>query len=107
LALSNEQINAGIEGLSRKFRKPERVKIFLSVLGKDLSFLRAIESTVGQEILKDITEEMKEKIELMLQEKSTEEDRAELRAYKRILAKWQAKLIRYNKSEAKFLENAK
>jgi hypothetical protein len=77
----------------------------LSVLGKNKQFLSALDSTVGQELLKDAVRSIEGKIELILGEKDKPQDRAELQAYLSITRKWSKRLDEYNKDKERFNKN--
>ena len=77
----------------------------LSVLGKQKQFLSALDTPVGQELLKDAVLSVESKIELILNEKDTPQDRAELKAYLTILRKWQKMIATYNKNKEMFNTN--
>ena len=70
----------------------------LSVLGRQQSFIRAIESEIGRELLKDalsITEGLLEKI---ISEEAVEAERAEYRAFKKILITWAQRIETYQRN---------
>jgi hypothetical protein len=77
----------------------------LSVLGKNKQFLSALDTPVGQELLKDAVLAVEGKIELILAEKDKDQDRAELRAYRKIIDKWVGYINRYNKDQEVFNKN--
>ena len=77
----------------------------LSVLGRDKQFINAIDSSLGQELLKDATSCIEDKISLILQEKDEPQDRAEIKAYLTIINKWQGIINRYNKNKGQFNKN--
>jgi hypothetical protein len=84
----------------------ENASSLLSVLGKDKQFINALETSTGQELLKDAVSHIEDSISLILAEKDTPEDRAELKAYMRITKKWQSIINRYNKNKGTFEKNA-
>jgi len=77
------------------FKAGKRGAQLLSVLSKQQSFIRAIESEIGRELLKDalsITEGLLEKI---IGEEASEAERAEYRALKKILIIWAQRIETY------------
>lgn len=99
--MDENQVNKTLQQLSRKMGKRNASNL-LSVLGKDKAFINALDTPVGQELLKDATTCVEGKISLILQEKDEPKDRAELKAYLEIITKWQGILNRYNKNKARF-----
>jgi len=101
LALSKEEIDKRQMQLARKMGG-KSASALLSVLGKNRQFINALETPVGQELLKDAVSSIEGKIELILGEKDKPKDRAELQAYLSIVGKWQGYINRYNKDEETF-----
>ena len=85
----------------------ENATRLLSVLGKDRSFLDAIDTTVGQELVRDLISSIERIIGVILNEKDDDNDRAELRAYMSILKRWQGRIKAYNKNHNTFMEKSK
>jgi len=80
------------------FKAGKRGAQLLSVLSKQQSFIRAIESEIGRELLKDalsITEGLLEKI---ISEEAVEAERAEYRAFKKILITWAQRIETYQRN---------
>ena len=102
--LSNEEINVNLTQLSRKMGR-ENASSLLSVLGKNKQFLSALETPVGQELLKDAVSSIEGKIQLILMEKDKPNDRAELQAYLSIVGKWQGHINKYNKDLETYNKN--
>ena len=102
--LSNEEINKGLTQLARKMGK-ENASALLSTLGRDKQFLNAIETPMGQELLKDAVSSIENIISLILDEKDELKDRAELKAYLTITNKWQKTITRYHKNKGVFEKN--
>ena len=90
--------------LARKMGS-KQAGILLNVLGKNKQFLSALDTPVGQELLKDVVSNMERIVKLILEEKESEQDRAELRAYKSFADKWSKRLVRYNKDRETFNNN--
>jgi hypothetical protein len=61
----------------------------LKVLGKTESFARAFSSQVGQEILMDAIQESEVLLDKIVKEEASEGDRAEFRAFKKIITRWE------------------
>jgi len=99
--ISEEEINKNLMQLARKMGQ-KNASALLSVLGRDKQFLNAIDTPIGQELLKDAVSGIENKIKLILAEKETKQDRAELQAYLSITQKWQGYINRYNKNREKF-----
>ena len=74
--------------LARKMGS-ENASTFLTVLGQQKQFLNALETPLGQELLKDAVKNAEDVISLIMVEKETPEDRARLQAYLSIINKWQ------------------
>jgi len=88
------------KGAIERFEKKHSQKAarILSALGKAQPFNEAIETEIGQELLKDAIIRMNEIVELIVEEKSTENDRAEFRALKRVTLAWSSKIETYRKN---------
>ena len=67
----------------------------LSVLGKQVSFIQAYDSEVGQQLLKDVIALMEHHLEAIIEEKATPEERAEFRVLRKILFKWSERINAY------------
>ena len=104
LELSESQVNENLQQLARKMGKDNASKL-LSALGRDKQFLNAIETSVGQELMKDASSCVEDKLVLWLQGKDKPEDRAEVKAYLNIIKKWETAINRYNKNKQKFNHN--
>jgi len=104
LDLSESDVNKTLKQLARKMGQDNASKL-LSALGRDKQFLNAIETPIGQELLKDATMCVEDKLVLWLNNKATPEDRAEVKAYLNIINKWQGVINRYYKNKEKFTEN--
>lgn len=91
--------NIDLEKVERLLVKTgKRGAQLLSVLGKQASFVRALESEIGQQLLKDalsITEGLLEKI---ISEEANESERAEYRALKKILITWAQRVETYQRN---------
>jgi len=102
--IPEDTINKNLTQLAKKMGE-KNASALLSVLGKDKQFMTAIESPIGQELLKDAISEIENKIRLILAEKDNPKERAELQAYLQITRKWQATISRYNKNKEMFNKN--
>lgn len=67
----------------------------LSVLGKQAAFQRAIESEVGQQLLKDALAQAEQLLEKIVSDTATDTDRADFRAFRGILLAWGARIDAY------------
>ena len=101
MALTEEQVQKNLTQLSKKMGSQNASKL-LNVLGRDKQFINAIETSAGQELMKDAVQCIEDIISLILQEKDSPQDRAELKAYLKILGKWQGVIVRYNKDRTTF-----
>ena len=104
MELTEEHIQKQLKQLARKMGQQNASKL-LSVLGRNKQFLNAIETPIGQELLRDAVSNIEDKISLILQEKDEPKDRAELKAYLVILNTWQQRISEYNKDRAVFDKN--
>ena len=104
MEFTEDQVNKTLTKLARKMGQKNASNL-LSVLGRDKQFINAVDSSLGQELLKDATSCIEDKINLILQEKDTLEDRAEVRAYLSIINRWQGTINRYNKNKGQFDKN--
>lgn len=104
MELSEQNIERTLKQLSKKMGQKNASQI-LSALGKDKQFLNALETPLGQELLKDAVSCIEDKISLILQEKDEPKDRAELKAYMNITKKWSDVINRYNKNREVFDKN--
>ena len=101
MELSETEVNNTLQQLGRKMGQENASKL-LSALGRDKQFLNAIESPIGQELMKDAANSIEDKLSIWLQGKDTPEDKAEVKAYLNIVNKWQATINRYSKNKEKF-----
>ena len=104
MEFSEEQVNKALKQLARKMGQ-KNASSLLSVLGRDKQFINAVDSSLGQELLKDATSCIEDKMSLILQEKDELGDRAEIKAYLSIINKWQGIINRYNKNKGVFDKN--
>ena len=82
----------------------ENASTFLNVLGRQKQFLNAIETPLGQELLKDAVKNAEDVISLIMMEKDKPEDRAILKAYLSIINKWQKIIVDYEKNRNKLVK---
>lgn len=68
--------------------------IFIQAVAKGKQFKKAMETPIGQALLADLTDNMVVLTELVINEKSDETSRAELRAFSKILESWSSKINR-------------
>ena len=76
--------------------------IFLKTLARDKQFKNAMETPLGVELLDDVTENLINKVELVLNEKDDGSTRAEIKAYREILSSWAAKINSADKHQLEF-----
>ena len=103
--INDQQINKTLVQLAKKMGQKNASQL-LSVLGRDKQFINALDTPLGQELLKDATKCVEDKISLILQEKDEPKDRAELKAYLAIITKWSGIINQYNKNKGIFEKNA-
>lgn len=73
----------------------------LTILGKQSQFMRAIESEVGQQLLRDALSISESLLDKIVHEEATEGERAEYRALKKILLTWAARINGYHENLSK------
>ena len=81
-----------------QMRHRVRAPIVLSALGQNHDFMAAIESDVGQELLKDLIIMMEEKAQKIANETANDLDRADYRAFKRLSIQWMERINNYNRN---------
>ena len=101
MELSETEVNKTLQQLARKMGQENASKL-LSALGRDKQFLNAIETPIGQELFKDASNCIEDKLSIWLLGKDTPEDKAEVKAYLKIINKWQTTINRYYKNKEKF-----
>lgn len=79
----------------------------LSVLGRDKEFLTALDSAVGQELLRDAVSSVENIMSIIMNDKDKDEDRADMRAYLSIIKRWQGRIKQYNKNQEEFIRKSK
>lgn len=94
-------LNADINKLVRAIGSGP-AKTLLETLARNNQFKFAIETPLGIEILTDVVKSIKDKMELILNEKDTPETRAELRCYKDILNRWSDRINKADSEQMKF-----
>lgn len=70
----------------------------LSVLGKTQGFNKAINSSYGKILLEDLMEMYEQSLFKLASPEITDDDRADFRAYKRMITRWINKIDMYQKS---------
>lgn len=80
----------------------ENASRFLTVLGKNKSFYNAIETSVGQELLKDAVAQIESRLSMIIAEEDNEQVRAEIRAYMSIINRWSKIINKYRDDLVKF-----
>ena len=94
---SQDQLNQ----LARKMGV-KNASTFLSVLGRQKQFINAVETPIGQELLKDAVSNAEDVISKYIMNKETREDRARLQAYLTIINKWTNIINEYKDNREKF-----
>lgn len=90
-----------------KFLETHRDKAakVISVLAKRAKFKVAIETDIGQELMIDALSSMEELLDKIIMERATKEEKADFRALRKIMTKWQDKIAAYNKAVYKVENN--
>lgn len=70
----------------------------LKILGKSSGFAKAFQNPVGQEVLQDALQVAEEILDKIVDEKATEAEKAEFRALKKIIYRWQMIWAQHNKA---------
>ena len=76
-------------------KNPKMGARVLSQLGKDMQFVNAISDPLGQEIMRDAIAQMEILLEKVVMDEATDVDKADYRAYRRILNTWVARINKY------------
>ena len=90
--------------MSKVIKKKNGVRnaeVFLEVLARDSQFKNAIETPIGVELLSDLILIIKNDTALILADKDSKENRAEIKVCQDILTKWSTRI---NSAEQKHLE---
>lgn len=90
--LTTEEIDAYLEKTGRRGAE------VLSILGKNNDFVRAFKSELGQSLLADAVEESHSLLQLIYEDKATVQQKAEFRAYKRIISLWTKRINAIDKN---------
>lgn len=75
-----------------KAKGQEGASIFIQAVAKGKQFRKALETPIGQTLLTDLTDHMVVLTEKILNDGDDEDSRAELKAFKKILNSWSAKI---------------
>lgn len=73
----------------------KRTSLFLSSLAKQSKLIEVLDTDFGKEIMNEAIERVDFLLRRIIDEKSTEEDRAEFRVLKTILNRWCDKILAY------------
>ncbi len=84
--------------------KGKRGATLLSFLGKQIPFIEALSSEVGNECLKDLISITESRLQKIICEEADEKDKAEYRVAKEILSRWAGRLETYSDSIKKLGE---
>lgn len=88
----NQQV---IENFIQKHGK--KASQILSALGKSQPFIEAIQTNIGQELLKDALEMIQERLDKIINEEATELEKAEYRVLRTITTRWVDKINNHTK----------
>lgn len=102
----SEQDRMNLAKLARKIGG-DNAQMLLTVLGREKQFVDAITSPLGEELMKDVLTSIEARMALVIDEKDEPKDRAEIRAFKEILRKWQKKINRYEQNKEKLMKALK
>ena len=83
----------------------DRSAKIITVLAKRAKFKAAIETDIGQELMIDALSSMEEILEKIIMETATPKEKADFRALRMIMTKWQDKIAAYNKAVFKVENN--
>ena len=83
----------------------KHAEMTLKMLGKDLAFVQAINSSIGQEILRDDIDRLETLLEQIYNETISPADMAEFRHLKRRIAKITERLNNYTKRQQEIVSN--
>jgi len=100
-----EEMDKRLTQLARRIGR-ENATALLSVLGKDKEFLSALDTPIGQELLRDAVSSIERIIDLILHEKEDAKDKADLRAYMSITKRWYKRINQYNKNHEEFIRKS-
>lgn len=91
--------------LHRKFGK--NMSVFVEALARGKQFAQAIDTTLGKVLLTDATNRLETLIEKVIKEESTPEERAEIRALRKIIDAWSMRINEYQKNQNTFNETVR
>jgi hypothetical protein len=74
----------------------KKAQKLLHVLSKTDGFVKAFNSPIGQEVMEDALEVAEEILDKIVNETASDADRAEFRALKKIIARWQNIVATHN-----------
>lgn len=94
--LTKEDVDAYYQ---RHGAKP--TKLIMAVLGRNQAFYAAIQTDVGQELLKDLLPRMDVLLEKLADGSLTEEERIEYKVRKDIFERWAGKISNYYRHATK------
>ena len=70
----------------------------LSLLGRDIAFIQAIQSPIGHELLKDLVSRHETLLEKVGNISATDEEKLEFKVVKRLIQEWTERITRYEKN---------
>lgn len=78
----------------------------LSLLGKDVAFIQAIQSPIGHELLKDLVGRHETLLEKVGGLSASDEEKLEFKVVKRLIQEWTERITRYEKSLDEIVKGA-
>lgn len=90
-----------IDKLLKRFGE-KNTPVFLKALARGKQFVQAIETPIGKELLADATSRLESLVNKVIQETSTPEERAEIRALKIIIGAWSEIVNKFQKDMQEF-----
>lgn len=93
--INQQEYQQRLRQLAKKMGGGKNAAIFLETLAKNKQFYNALESSVGQELLKECVKAVQDRISKIMNEEDTPDIRAELRAYMNILNRWSGTIEKY------------
>lgn len=67
----------------------------LKVLSKHVAIYEAMNAPLGQILMKEVMDNIDQLLEKIIEEKASDQDKADFRAYKRIAESWANKILAY------------
>jgi len=90
----NDLTTKAVSNLLQTYKHPRERRVLADLARRD-KFVKALGSEVGTEILSDAITYMDILLTKIIEEEATDSERAEYRAYKKIIDKWAIKVENY------------